>query len=204
MKFVIASTGRAGSKWCATALRLAGIRCGHEQVFATAMLPAMDPPRWDAFEGDSSLAVVPYLDRLPEGCYRLHVVRHPLAVIGSFVHNGPILASHLPAGLGEYLDAAFSEITDAPDEVTAASLYWLRWNRWAEKDSDRTMQLESLTPETLVDAVWMVPRWPLYPFDNPVNVSAATPIALDDIPDPLRDEVADAAEWYGYDPERVP
>ncbi len=43
---IITGTGRSGTKWCATALRMGGILCGHEQVFDTANLPSMVEHTW--------------------------------------------------------------------------------------------------------------------------------------------------------------
>lgn len=178
--FIITGTGRSGTKWCATVMRLAGYRCGHEQVFKTEQLPEFGDQEWEDFEGDSSLAAAPFLHRWFDS-RKVLVVRHPLSVVASFIHNGPLTEDGQPEGLMRFLHANYPEIPLADSELEAVLRYWVLWNSLAMDEVDVVVKLEDLTPETLLEAVGVEPRWPLFPFDEPVNASVETPITPDSI-----------------------
>lgn len=167
-RFVVTGTGRCGTKWAATALRTAGILCGHEQVFTTDMLPQAQSPRWGAFEGDSSLAAVPYM-LTPGIARRVLLVRHPLGFAGSLLRVGPLLAGSQPDGLTRYLKARHPHVFDTDRETTAALRYWTVWNRQAADHADVVLRIEEVTVADLLVAVERTPRWPTYPVD-PTNV----------------------------------
>jgi hypothetical protein len=198
-RFVITGTGRSGTKWCATALRCAGVYCGHEQVFATAMMPNHDPPRWGDFEGDSSLAAVPYLIDLPD-VIRVLVVRDPFSVVSGFLKAGPFIAGSQPAGMIEYLDQRFPGIRQSKTEAEGALRYWLAWNRTAVQNADVVLRLEDLTVDMLLKAIGREPRWHPYPL-GPINQSpsyARGYYEASDIPDYLFREAMEEAANFGY------
>lgn len=78
--FVIASTGRSGSRYVSQVLTKAGIPTGHEDWFTT---PARKVERDKSIKGDSSCFSVPYLSEF-EGIV-FHQVRHPLKVLTSLM-----------------------------------------------------------------------------------------------------------------------
>lgn len=199
-RFIITGTGRSGTKWCATALRCAGIYCGHEQVFSTALLPVYGTPRWpDEMEGDSSLAAVPYLKHYDD-MTRVLVVRDPFSVVSGFLKAGPFLAGSQPAGLTEYVDKRHPEIRQSRTEAEAALRYWLAWNRTAVEHADVVLRIEDLTVDVLLKAVGREPRWHTYPL-GPINQSpsyARGYFRADDIPDALFREAIEEASNFGY------
>lgn len=196
MRFVITGTGRSGTKWCATVLRVAGIACGHEQVFTTANLSTHASASWGVLQGDSSLAAVPHLGRLD--CRRVLVVRHPLDVAASFARVGGFLVGNQPAGLLRYLHRQHPSIFVRPDEVSAAVAYWTEWNRTAVEHADRVVLLEDLTPDLLYETVGVEPAWPPYPIAR-MNVGpTGDRPQWDDLSDDLRDSAQALAAEFGY------
>lgn len=197
-RFVITGSGRSGTKWCATVLRVRGILCGHEQVFATGQLIKGGGYDWGPFAGDSSLAAVPALPKL-DGVIRILVVRHPLDVADSFRRVGSILHGSLPRGLDIYLRRHHLHIFNRPDELAAGVDYWLTWNRLAADHVDHVVQLEGLTGDRLTGLAGVEPVWPGFPV-GPVNVGPASKRPdWSEIPERLRNEVQKFARQVGYD-----
>lgn len=176
-RVVVTGTGRSGTKWCATVLRLGGILCGHEQVFTTGQFDGMTEQEWGPFEADSSLAAVPFLDRHPQA-RKVLVVREPLAFAGSILAVGPLLCGSQPRALADHLARRHPWVLDAPTEAGAALRWWAVWNGQGASHADVTLRLEGLTPDVLYDACGVVPRWPTFPFDRPVNAGAADKTAV--------------------------
>lgn len=196
--FIITGTGRCGTKWAATVLRLAGICCGHEQVFRTDDLPSMTPRVWHRFEGDSSLAAVPFLPEWVDHTHRVLLIRHPVDVAASWAHNGAILDGSMPAGLDIYVKDRHPTVFEAANDMDAGLRYWVEWNRQALPHVDTVIRVEDATPELLLEAVGRTAKWPLFPFDEPVNGSDAERPGLDGVPSGVVDEVQDMAEQFGY------
>ena len=198
--FAIGGTGRSGTKWCATALRNGGIYCGHEQVFATAMLPHHHAPRWVAFDGDSSLAAVPYFEDLPHAT-KILVVRDPYTFVSSMLKAGPLMAGSQPAGLTEYLYAQFPDIFESANEPEAAMRYWVHWNRLGARYADHLFRLEELVPGDLFSAIGVEPKWHQYPIGivNHAPNYAKGEYDVDCIDDRLRQEAEDLAFEFGYE-----
>lgn len=201
-RVIVTGTGRCGTKWCATVLRAAGYLVGHEQVFRTDHLPERDPQVWGRFEGDCSLAAVPFLARHHEA-RRVLVVRHPHDTAASWVANGPILAGSAPPGLAAHLAAHHPAVVGSRTETEAALRYWYEWNEAALHSVDAFVRIEDLTAESLLEAAGWEARWPLFPFDGPVNASDAASrdvLELDGVPDAVAADVADLVSAFGYDP----
>lgn len=200
-RFAIGGTGRSGTKWCATVLRNAGIYCGHEQVFATAMLPYNDQPHWSDFEGDSSLAAVPYFPRLGHDVTKILVVRHPDAFISSMLKVGGFIRGSQPAGLNTFIDSRWPTVRGAASEAEAAALFWLYWNQWGALNADVVLRLEELNVSRLLTTIGTTPRWHTFPL-GPVNAAASRADTLwskSEICAPSRDRIYGLAKEFGYD-----
>lgn len=200
-RFIVAGTGRSGTKWCATALRVAGLLCGHEQVFTTAQLVRNDPPRWRQFAGDSSLAATPLLHRYPQ-MTRILVVRHPYDFAQSWLFNGSFLANGAPADLTRFVGRRFPEVLSAANDTEATLLYWCVWNETALAHVNEVLPLEQLDLPTLLAATKHRHRWPLYPFSGvKVNYSGAgrlAPSSLRNVPSDTLDRTVALANTLGY------
>lgn len=82
MRVVVTGSGRCGTKYISQLLTAAGVRCGHEQVWN-----ATKAGHWPAdLEADSSWMAAAQLDTVDVPVVLL--VRHPLAVVKSFVEIG--------------------------------------------------------------------------------------------------------------------
>jgi hypothetical protein len=207
-RFVIAGTGRSGTKWCATALRNAGIYCGHEQVFTTAMLPEHYSPQWGGLEGDSSLAATPYMNELHD-VRKVLVVRHPFAVVESWMFNGGFLGRRgipLPAGLNQYLRSTFPEVLDSQNDIEAGCRYWLAVNRLGGIGAHTVLRLEDITKiggaKKLLAAVGREPVWSTFEVGK---VNGSPPEAhygfdLTAVPLGLLEDVQELAISFGYQP----
>lgn len=81
MRFLVTGTGHSGTGWAARLFTALGHACGHEEQYRPGRLGPLCAP-------DSSWLAVPHLGGLPEGTPVVHLVRHPLAVIASFLRSG--------------------------------------------------------------------------------------------------------------------
>lgn len=136
-RFVVVGTGRHGSKWTAEVLTLAGIACGHEGWWNPT------GERTPGLVGDSSWCALPWLPwhRGPV----VHQVRHPLAVIQSWLKAPE---------WGAYLDLKEAIAGHHPDDtpLQRAMRWWVSCNLAAEARADTRWCLESGV-EALAEAV---------------------------------------------------
>jgi len=196
VKFVIAGTGRSGTKWCATVLRVGGVYCGHEQVYPTKTLIEPRSIVWGDYEGDASLAAVPFLAEAD--AWRVLVVRHPLDVAASIVRTGGFLAGNQPSALLHYVRRHHPQVFDQPDELSAAVAYWTAWNIHAEPHADRIVLLEDLTVPAVFDAVRLAPRWQRFPLGAVNTGPSGVRPQWDDIEPAVRDTAQQVASRFGY------
>lgn len=197
-RFILTGTGRCGTKWCATVLRLQGIHCGHEQVFTTSMLPEMQQPMWRDYDGDASLAAMPFLDS--QRYRKITVIRHPLRTIESFLKAGPFLENSQPQELIDYLRER-TDIMESKTDVEAAAKYWLYWNTECLDRSDTFLRIEWATPEYLTYLVGKEPRWEPFPVNSINATSPDENLKVDwrKIPPKLRGYIKDIAHHIGYE-----
>lgn len=209
MRFVIAGTGRSGTKWCATTLRVAGIYCGHEQMFSPEMLFHLDGPlpRHRHFAGDASFCAVPFLSRL-DSFRRVLVVRHPLACAASWIRAGGLLRGGHRPGVSYRLAHDHPDVLDADDEQEATLRYWLGWNRRGVEHADRVAPIEDLDGSELLRLCgYSEPAWEPFPL-GPVNATRPGSTAEldrwpDRLPSGLVDDVRAFAVELGYSEETL-
>lgn len=195
--FAIVGTGRSGSRFISAALQAAGIDCGHESWWgptANRRVPGLD--------GDSSWLAVPHLDEFDGPV--LHQVRHPLDVIRSLV--GITMFSN-----PEHREFRWFMYAHQPgltgDDVHDAMLWWTEWNRRCERHAVLRYRVEDVDADLLAhiaavaghpigvgDAAVALEQVP-----NNVNSRPRAQLTFDDLPaGPLRDQVAEQADEYGY------
>lgn len=128
-RFAVTGTGRCGTGYTATVLRRCGLNCGHENWWTP------DPARVrDGLDGDSSWKALPDIEAGAWSGPVVHIVRHPVEVVRSFVGLGfpdHVSLPHEP------------DLTDVPHPERAVE-YWVRWNRRCERVADLTVQVERL------------------------------------------------------------
>jgi hypothetical protein len=195
-RFVIVGTGRCGTAYLAQVLNDLEISCGHESIYTWKGIRRNRA----SLEGDASWLAVPYLPHL-SGVV-LHVVRHPLAVIGSFLGTGFYTRRRSPyvLFLRRYLDLD-------PDPMRAAMAHYVEWNRLCEPYASTRFQIERVRG-TLVRVLELIGHRP--PAELIEEVLARTPSSLNarhrfdlgwsDLPrGRLRDALVETAHRYGYE-----
>jgi len=124
LKFLIAGTGRCGTGYMAALFNELGIPCGHEKVFN-----ADDKVKGGPWVGDSSWHCVPFLPVIDLPV--LHVVRHPLDVIGSLLNATRLFEPNAHGKHQRYLEKHFELRGGYDADFVArenAARYWYQWN----------------------------------------------------------------------------
>jgi hypothetical protein len=145
LRFVILSTGRAGSGSTAATLNCLGIPCGHESVFNpyTHQIPLEDMlVQGEGLMGDSSWPAVARIDELPEDLELFHLVRNPLKYVNSLTQP----PGYWAGSGGPYTQLkrdTLPEIPEGPEEL-CSMIHWVRWNEMIEKrvPAERRFRLE--------------------------------------------------------------
>jgi hypothetical protein len=225
MRFLVTGCSRSGTRYAARLWSELGVPCGHERIFNIFSLrpgdlgPALDDPR---YVGDASFLAVPFLDGLPADTVVLHQVRHPVEVIRSHMgirffreppRESPYLAENHSDFLG-VIEHRCPEVFRERDERSRCALYWIHWNRLAERAGRipgldyvryRLEELDAGLMEDLVKRVGVdVPRERIEaalaavprdanhrPRDESIQISQIRPPAL-------LDAVQRLARRYGY------
>jgi len=217
-RFLITGCGRSGTGYTASLLNRLGVECGHEVLYEVERLAADRAPGWPAdCPGESSWLAVPFLETLPAGTVVLHQVRHPLAVVRSFVRQNffgrkhawrSFAVRHCPALGGD-------------DALENTFRYWAHWNRRVERAGELAgleylrYRLEDVDRELVARLLERVghPRSPdeiaaaLEETSSTTNTAGdrtGDSLSWDALTDPsLAREVLALAARYGYDAERL-
>lgn len=174
MRFVATGCGHSGTRYLADLITAVGAPCGHEAVFDHDRATSGSEARWGDLEGDSSLAVVGYLDRLPRRTRMLHVVRPIEPTLRSFL-GARVFAStcdchepgeHEAAPFVRWMAGEILGLLDDPDEVVRA-VTWIGAHAAAVVDRApvwridyRTVDLASMTTPTIAAPLlsWLIGR----------------------------------------------
>lgn len=106
------------------------IPCGHEALFNPERIASGASAVWpEEVRGESSWLATPFLDSLPADTLVLHQVRDPVAVVRSFLRTRFFEGRHAYKRFAE--SAAPELASGTPFERCV--LYWLHWNRRAER-----------------------------------------------------------------------
>lgn len=199
-RFVITGTGRCGTGYLANAMMYNRIRCGHEALFT----PEGRSPN-PFLRGDSSWMAAPHLEHFSG--YVLHVVRHPLDVINSFVG----IDFFGPTDHGVYREFAEKhapEVFEYESPVERAMAWYLVWNRRIEPWSHKRVRVEDVTGDDLFDIVryagahhapWEIAQ-NLAHVPKDVNHRRRADITWAELPnDDLKAELEQMAKEYGYE-----
>lgn len=125
---IVLSTGHSATGYVSRLLTSAGVPCGHESIFLRDYV--LEDSRYRA---DSSFCAVAHLDhKYAQGAKLLHLVRHPLMVVRSWLHGGTSPANDTWAKkVLEQNDLLDFEMD--PKSVESLAWRWLRWNELIEK-----------------------------------------------------------------------
>ena len=229
LQYVVTGTGRSGTVYLANLLTASGIPCGHESIFtpwgleeARARLGGRIPidvslisrqscgawqPNLADLVADSSYMAGPYLDdELLHDTRIIHAVRHPLAVINSFVVGlGYFLEPEATDGWHVFIFEHLPELGQHWHPLERAALYYVRWNQLIERRARREnyffVRLED-GPSRLLRHLGARCPDPQLLQQRTVNsrMAGKERYTFADIPPGWpRDELAAMAERYGYD-----
>lgn len=90
MTVLCTGVGRSGTAYMAAVLTAAGLPCGYEQIFNVDRLAgkgSCEQPRWGDAVAESSWFAVPWLGNLPKDVFVVHLARHPLRWLESWVYT---------------------------------------------------------------------------------------------------------------------
>lgn len=228
LRYVVTGTGRSGTVYLARLLTAAGLPCGHESFFtpwgldmARARLAGHAPvyssaisveaggdwvPKPDELVADSSYMAAPYLySDLLEGACIIHAVRHPIAVINSFVLGLGYFLEPQPTDIWhEFIYGILPELRQHWHPLERAALYYARWNRvieWLAGGKDYFfMRLED-GPDRLLRRLGARVSDPDLLMSQTVNtrMEGKGGYSYYDIPPGVaRDELFEIADRYGY------
>ena len=195
--FAIVGTGRSGSGFISKALRAAGIDCGHEEWWGPT--PQRGRP---GLQGDSSWLAVPELDVFDGPV--LHQVRDPLDVVRSLV-GIRMFSDNAHGAFRWFMFAHQPGLTG--DDVADAMRWYVEWNRRCEAHAVLRYRVEDVDAALLVDVARAaghaleldVAAAAVDAVGNGFNGRRRADLGWDDLPvGPLRDELAETAERYGY------
>jgi hypothetical protein len=155
-QFICVGSGRSGTGWLAAILTKAGIRCGHEAVFSSAValgerharwaMPAKEdePPR--EYDADASWMAVARLPIL--GLPAILVLRHPLSVVRSQLELGNFRDDRAGAPWMQVIRRTRPEVFAETTEADRALAHWIAWNLWAALHARVVLRLEDLVHDT--------------------------------------------------------
>lgn len=201
---LVTGSGRCGTGYMAKAFEAAsGLNFGHETVFTNS---GMFLNRAGNLQGDSSWMAAPYLPQLEGSSVTVvHLVRHPLLVIGSL--RGIQFFSRLDMH-GEWLKWAtrFTPgISCIPKEAVEAWFYFI-WNSMIEYHSDYLLKIEDVRLKTITSILKRAKIQVTDGYENRVgmishkyNTRPRANVTWDDIPEPYRSMVRRMGMRYGYD-----
>lgn len=223
-RFVITGCGRSGTTYTARLLSQLGCHCAHEQYFTgskpspvTGLLArrgllklAWKPP----VIGEAAWEAAPWLPHLADSTLVFHQIRHPLEFIRSrqkkgWVH-GRFRSRHLPH-LPKMNKAEFAALP-LNQQAEWLARFWIDWNALVESRSEGKPYMRYRVED--FDLPLLLRILDSIEFDYcqtevqktfeslPRNVNTRgqkrEDITLDLLPNALRDELALAADRYGY------
>jgi hypothetical protein len=217
-RFLVTGTGRCGTGYVAQLLTRLGLPTGHEQVYNPHSLSTGEF-RWGVERGEASWLAAPFLAHFQGDA--VHLVRHPLDVIGSFAGIG-FFARRPGDPAYEYTRWAFAGagLEPPPDDddaldparrerlaVARAAAHYVRWNRLIERHARWRFRVESLDAPSVraLTELLGAPRREalvrsvLASLPRDVNARARREVGWGDVPGELRGELAGLAREYGYD-----
>jgi hypothetical protein len=147
-KILVTGTGRSGTTFAATTLLKLGISAGHERIYQIGR-KGPDWPKHDHVE--VSWAAPRFRADWPEDVTVLHLVRHPLRTVESYLniipgaYAGWIDRWHLPemvrpSGLTN-VDGSFEDM-GTWSKLDWVAWHYITWNRCVERYASRLFRVE--------------------------------------------------------------
>lgn len=190
-RFVVTGSGRCGTKWMSEALTRAGVPCGHESVFG------FEPEVvWPVdLVADSSWMAATRLDEVDVPV--LLMVRHPLAVVRSFVEIGFFADWDVGNPCHAPLRRAFPWVYDWDTPQDRALEMWTALTTTALGRAEMVVRLERIDADLFSRVLWWAGA----------DESADAAAVLDEVPPCNRHEesrertgVVHESSWGAHNP----
>lgn len=183
LQYVVAGTGRCGTKYMAAFLSAIGIRCGHEAVYGPHGIHYRE-----GLVADSSYMSVPFLNEFSGKV--IHIVRRPLDVVKSFVGIG-FFSRDLDMPFRKW---AWEYFERSGDPVIDAMRWWVDWNKRIEPYASIRVRIEDMPDYGLLSFLGktQIPQ-------IPPNINHRKRSKLTRLPEgEVKEELKDLARQYGY------
>ncbi len=151
--FVVTGTGRCGTALCMIVLKQMGVPASHEAFFTLdrRTFTDLDRAAYAAYPtNDVALMAAPFLRQI--GTPVLHLVRHPVDVVNSFLHLQ--LSPAVPHDVTNFINHFVALEGGSAAELWAD--YWIKWNRLCAAEATVTVQVEALSAGQVSD-VFLTP-----------------------------------------------
>lgn len=148
LKYLITGTGRSGTVNAAKLFNSIGIPCSHECLFtnlgyvennkinSNAAIWCNEPEDFDLIEAESSYMAAPFLANLDDKIQIIHMIRHPIDVISSFLNGLSYFKSSSPRNpYEEFIYFHLPSLKGCPTPIERAAEYYLQWNQMIEYNS---------------------------------------------------------------------
>lgn len=159
-QFAVIGTGRSGTGYMAKVLQACGVNAGHENWWK---------PRGrkkNGLDGDVSWLALPSIETGEWSGPVVHVTRHPVHVVQSFIGIGFWDGTDTRDKSGAFRGFALKHEPDLADmdPLEAAVEWWVRWNRRCAAVADLTVRLEDVHDR--LDDIGAVIGYDLAPADE--------------------------------------
>jgi hypothetical protein len=211
VKVLISGAGASGSSYIAKVLTLAGLPCGHEQVYGTSVGGGNGHADWKQYGAESSWMAMPFLAKHPGPKYLQ--VREPLANIASSLKLKIFDLDHWSLVVGQYRSVKkrwAREIWDEASEIERAAAWWVVWNEMGlAANPDAWWRVEAVDADILAMLIRAAGREP-----DPARIASAleqvptnwnthgpplaTPVTWDSFSPEMAERVRGLAERFGY------
>lgn len=147
MKVLCTGIGRSGTAYMAAVLTASGIPCGHEQIFNVDRLAGrggFQQPGWGDAVAESSWFAVPWLGNIGGHVHVVHLARHPIHWLESWVHTVWTADRRRAAPtkfLRRHTGTDYSRLADA-DVVDAAMQLYVDWNSRAVRRANQLIRVD--------------------------------------------------------------
>ena len=213
LEYLVTGTGRCGTTYMAKFLTLSGLNCSHEAFYNckacggdlenSSSGQRVGLPKPNVVSGEASLFAAPFASSFKGKV--IHLTRHPLLVIRSFVMDLKFFHEKLPKAEWQKKTQAFIAfhvpgIMDMPDPISRAALFYIEWNKIIENSMIRLHHRIEDDPDRVVQ--FLKPTAKSLHFEDIKCNSQANPdsteVTWNDIPFIIRDDLEDCANKYGY------
>ena len=194
LEYLVTGTGHSATVWASKVIGSAGVSCGHERIFKDdGIAKAAERFNKSRYKAEVSWLAAPYLDNpLLHNAVGVHLVRHPLSVINSWMVSGTLSTR----GHGYFANQHINFLQYSQNIDRAIARY-VGWNGMIEGRAVLVRAEDG--PEALLSALGIA--IPESVFDNRLENQHARKVmnidfsAADDV---LLDALLDMSERYGY------